>query len=130
MSGAGRAPGRPAPPPGAAFTPSGQRASCKPMPNFSIPFVTPGSATAAVPVTFVTAATWAQARERLDAKGRAFAAAAGFEPRPGRHLFLPGPDGGLAGVLFGLENPDDPGKDLLRPGPLPPLRPAGTYPVA
>src|SRR5258708_22123658 len=115
MSGAGRAPGRPAPPPGAAFTPSGQRASCKPMPDFSIPFVTPGSATAAVPVTFVTAATWAQARERLDAKGRAFAAAAGFEPRPCRHLFLPGPDGALARLPFRLQNADHAGQGLLRP---------------
>src|SRR5580704_1353828 len=97
------------------------------MPDFSIPFVTPGSATTAVPVTFVTAATWTQARERLDAKSRAFAAAAGFEPRPGRHLLLPGPDGGLAGVLFGLENADDTAKDLLRPGALPTLLPAGTY---
>jgi leucyl aminopeptidase len=97
------------------------------MLDFSIPFVTPGSATAAVPVTFVTAATWTQARERLDARSRTFAAAAGFEPRPGRHLFLPGPDGGLAGALFGLENADDAGKDLLRPGALPSLLPAGTY---
>jgi leucyl aminopeptidase len=97
------------------------------MPDFSIPLVTPGSATTAVPVTFVTAATWTQARERLDPRSRAFAAAAGFEPRPGRHLFLPGPDGGLAGVLFGLENADDAGKDLLRPGALPTLLPAGTF---
>jgi leucyl aminopeptidase len=97
------------------------------MSDFSIPFVTPGSATAAVPVTFVTAATWTQARERLDANSRAFAAAAGFEPRAGRHLLLPGGDGGLAGVLFGLENADDAGKDLLRPGALPALLPEGTY---
>jgi leucyl aminopeptidase len=97
------------------------------MPDFSIPFVSPSSATTAVPVTFVTAATWTQARERLDPKSRAFATAAGFEPRPGRHLFLPGPDGGLAGVLFGLENADDSGTDLLRPGALPTLLPSGTY---
>src|SRR5580704_7081527 len=97
------------------------------MPDFSIPFVTPGSATTAVPVTFVTAATWTQARERLDARSRAFAAAAGFEPRPGRHLFLPGPEGELAGVLFGLEPMDDTSKDLLWPGALPALLPAGTY---
>jgi leucyl aminopeptidase len=97
------------------------------MPDFAIPFVTPGSMTAAAPVTFVTAATWPQARERLDAKSRAFAAAAGFEPRAGRHLLLPGGDGSLAGVLFGLEDADDAAKDLLRPGVLPTLLPAGTY---
>jgi leucyl aminopeptidase len=97
------------------------------MPDFSIPFVTPGSATAAVPVTFVTPATWTHARERLDPKSRAFAGAAGFEPRPGRHLLLPGADGGLAGVLYGLENADDGARDLLRPGALPTLLPGGTY---
>ena len=95
----------------------------------SIPavLVAPGSATAAVPVTFVTAATWTDSRDRLDARSRAFVDAAGFEPKAGRHLLLPGPDGALAGVLFGLENADDKSKDLLRPGALPALLPAGTY---
>ena len=99
------------------------------MPHSSIPavFVSPGSATRTVPVTFVTAATWSEARDRLDARSRAFADAAGFEPRAGRHLLLPGPDGGLAGVLFGLEDADEKSKDLLRPGALPALLPAGTY---
>jgi leucyl aminopeptidase len=80
-----------------------------------------------VPVTFVTAAGWSETRERLDAQARGFTAAAGFEPRPGRHLFLPNQNGGLAGVLFGLEDADDPAKDLLRPGALPTLLPEGTY---
>jgi leucyl aminopeptidase len=99
------------------------------MPDISIPavLVASGSAPATVPVTFVTAATWAQFRDRLDARSRAFAGAAGFEPKAGRHLLLPGPDGGLAGVLFGLENAEDASKDLLRPGALPTLLPAGTY---
>jgi leucyl aminopeptidase len=99
------------------------------MPHSSIPavFVSPGSATRTVPVTFVTAATWSEARDRLDARSRAFADAAGFEPRAGRHLLLPGPDGGLAGVLFGLEDAEEKSKDLLRPGALPALLPAGTY---
>ena len=66
-----------------------------------------------VPVTFVTTATWPDVRSRLDARSRAFADAAGFEPRPGRHLLLPEPNGNLAGVLFGLEAPDEPHKDLL-----------------
>jgi leucyl aminopeptidase len=99
------------------------------MPDFPIPavFVPHGSATRTVPVTFVTAATWTETRDRLDACGRAFANAAGFEPSAGRHLLLPGPDGGLAGVLFGIENADDSAKDLLRPGALPTLLPGGTY---
>ena len=99
------------------------------MPHSAIPsaFVAPGSAPNTVPVTFVTAATWPALRDQLDARSRAFAQAAGFEPKPGRHLLLPGPEGELAGVLFGLEPADDSSKDLLRPGALPGLLPAGTY---
>jgi leucyl aminopeptidase len=81
----------------------------------------------AVPVTFVTSATWPEQRTQLDARTRAFADAAGFEPRAGRHLLLPGADGGLAGVLFALEGADDPHKDLFRPGALVGLLPAGAY---
>jgi len=75
----------------------------------------------------VTAATWAERRARLDPQTSAFADASAFEPRPGRHLLLPGADGALAGALFALENADEPHKDLLRPGALPGLLPAGTY---
>jgi leucyl aminopeptidase len=82
---------------------------------------------AAVPITFVTAASWPQQHAALDAHGRAFAEAAGFEPKAGRHLLLPGADGGLAGVLFALENADDPLKDSFRPGALATLLPAGAY---
>jgi leucyl aminopeptidase len=84
-------------------------------------------ATPAVPITFVTAAEWPQQRSQLDPHARAFAEAAGFEPKAGRHLLLPGPDGGLAGVLFALEAADDPLKDPFRPGALATLLPAGTY---
>jgi leucyl aminopeptidase len=57
---------------------------------------------------------------------RAFAKAAGFEPRPGKLLLIPAQDGKLAGVLFGLEEPDAP-IDTFRPGALVNLLPAGTY---
>ena len=63
-------------------------------------FVAHGTADA-VPIWFVTAATYADVRARLDASARAFADAAGFEPKAGRHLLLPG-QGGLGGVLFGI----------------------------
>jgi len=99
------------------------------MPDPSIPpvFLGPGEAPGAIPVTFVNPATWPLARGRLDPPAAAFAEAAGFEPRPGRHLLLPGSDGRLAGVLFGVEGADDSGKDLFRPGALPALLPAGAY---
>jgi leucyl aminopeptidase len=42
-------------------------------------------------------------------------------------LLLPGPDGGIAGVLFGLESADDPLQDAFRPGVLATALPAGVY---
>src|SRR5882724_9498127 len=90
-------------------------------------FLPRGHSATTVPVTFVNAATWRDLRERLDARARAFADAAGFEPKAGRHLLLPGADGGLAGVLLALENVDDPSKDLFRPGSLAGLLPSGAY---
>jgi leucyl aminopeptidase len=89
-------------------------------------FVARGEAAQPVPIWFVTAATEPQVRGDLDSGARAFAGAAGFEPQPGRHLLLPGADT-LSGVLFGLEAPDKPVKDLFSPGRLPSLLPAGTY---
>jgi leucyl aminopeptidase len=87
-------------------------------------FVARGTADA-VPIWFVTAATYADVRARLEASARAFADAAGFEPKAGRHLLLPG-QGGLGGVLFGIEATDDV-KDLFLPGRLPQLLPDGVY---
>jgi leucyl aminopeptidase len=80
-----------------------------------------------VPISFVTAATWPELRGRLDERGRAFADAAAFEPRAGRHLLLPGSDGGLAGALYGLEDADQSHRDMFHPGALPTVLPTGTY---
>jgi leucyl aminopeptidase len=90
-------------------------------------FLPRGHSVATVPVTFVHAANWPELRGRLDARARGFADAAGFEPKAGRHLLLPGADGSLAGVLFALERPEEPNKDLFWPGALPALLPAGAY---
>src|SRR5215831_11524918 len=90
-------------------------------------FLPRGQSATTVPVTFVNAATWPDLRQRLDARARAFADAAGFEPKAGRHLLLPAADGALAGVLFALEGEDDASKDLFWPGALAPLLPAGAY---
>jgi len=81
-------------------------------------FVAKGAA--AQPIWLVTAANWPQVRQMLDARGRAFAEAAQFEPRPGRHLLVPAGEGAL--VLFALDS-DDP----FSPGRLPELLPSGTY---
>jgi leucyl aminopeptidase len=90
-------------------------------------FVPRGQSATTIPINFVNAATWRDLRAALDSRAGAFADAAGFEPKPGRHLLLPAPGGGLAGVLFALEAPDDPNRDLFLPGALPGLLPAGAY---
>ena len=87
-------------------------------------FVARGSA-AAIPIWFVTAQSYADVRQRIGAEACAFADAAGFEPKAGRHLLLPGKNG-LGGVLFGLEGADD-AKDLFSPGRLPQHLPDGVY---
>src|SRR5260370_4153349 len=88
-------------------------------------FLPRGRSVATVPVTFVNAATWRERRETLDSPARAFVDPAGFEPKAGRHCLLP--SGGLGGILFALERPDEPNKDLFWPGALPALLPTGAY---
>jgi leucyl aminopeptidase len=89
-------------------------------------FVAHGAAPT-VPIIFASTATWPQQRAQLDTQARAYAEAAGFEPKPSRHLLLPAADGSIAGVLFGLEDADDPLKDTFRPGALATALPAGNY---
>jgi leucyl aminopeptidase len=81
----------------------------------------------AVPILFVTAANFSEATKVLDERAHVFVRAAGFEPKPGRHLVVPAADGKLAGVLFGIEAADAPVKDLFRPGQLSGLLPPGSY---
>ena len=57
---------------------------------------------------------------------RTYAAAAGFEPKPGKLLLLQKLDGKLAGVLFGIEAPGG-AIDPFRPGQLVNMLPAGIY---
>jgi leucyl aminopeptidase len=90
-------------------------------------FLPPGQTASTIPLTFVNDSSWRDVREGLDPRARAFADAAGFEPSPGRHLLLPSAEGGLAGVLFALENSEDANKDLFRPAALCSLLPPGAY---
>src|SRR5882672_7671704 len=85
------------------------------------------AASAAVAIRCVTSATWPDVRAGLAAPARTFADAAGFEPRAGRHLLLPAPDGSLAGVLFGVDADDHPARDPFAAGALPGLLPNGTF---
>lgn len=79
------------------------------------------------PILFATESDWPSLRQGLDAGARAFADAAGFEPKPGRHLLLPGGATGLAAVLFGIGRGDAPHHDRFEAGRLPGVLPAGTY---
>src|SRR5271163_3634723 len=98
-------------------------------------FAAPATANA-VPIWFVTAETYPAVRDRLDASARSYAEAAGFEPKAGRHLLLPGNGGhgsnnlgnnGLGGVLFGIEAADEAVKDRFLPGRLSQNLPDGVY---
>jgi len=88
-------------------------------------FLIPGSV-ATVPIWFVNTASWHDVRVGLDHRACAFAEASGFEPTVGRHAFLPGPDGTLAGVLFGQEDDAKP-KDPFLAGKLATTLPRGAY---
>jgi leucyl aminopeptidase len=90
-------------------------------------FVAQGEAANAVPIWFVTAEGWDDGGGPLDAPTRVFARAAGYEPRPGSHLLVPGANSKLGGVLFGIENPKAVNKNLFLPGKLADVLPAGTY---
>jgi leucyl aminopeptidase len=79
----------------------------------------------AQPIWFVTPASLPKVVAKLDKRARAFVKAAGFEPRPGRHLILPGANG-TGGALFGLESAKD-GSNAFLPGLLPGVLPAGTW---
>jgi leucyl aminopeptidase len=88
-------------------------------------FLAPGSA-ATVPIWFVTPSNWRDLRATLDPGAAAFAEACGFEPIAGRHAFLPGPAGTLAGVLFAQEDDHKP-KDPFLAGKLAGMLPHGGY---
>src|SRR4051795_2394621 len=81
----------------------------------------------AIPITFVTKASWDQVAERLPAAQRQFATASAFTAKPGGYLALPAPDGAIAQVLFGIEDESARSRDLFRPGQLPGLLPPGAY---
>jgi leucyl aminopeptidase len=83
----------------------------------------------AVPIWFVTSANYKDVRKMIGAEARSFADAAGFEPKSGRHLLLPGKgddDVRLGGVLFGLEGGDET-TDPFLPGRLAQHLPDGIY---
>jgi leucyl aminopeptidase len=91
-------------------------------------FIT-GQTAGAIPIWFVTATSYPDVRKIIGTEACAFADAAGFEPKAGRLLLLPGQKGEtsrLGGVLFGLEGADET-PNLFLPGRLSTQLPNGVY---
>jgi leucyl aminopeptidase len=84
-------------------------------------------ASSAIPITFVTKATWSDIDATLPPQARQFAQANGFAAKPGECLTLPAADGAIAHVIFGLEDETAKWRDLFWPGQLPGLLPPGVY---
>ncbi len=80
----------------------------------------------AVPIHCVSREGWNAAAERLG-PGAAFARALGFEGKAGQQALLPGPQGVLGAVLFGVEASSSRLHDPLLPGRLATALPPGTY---
>ena len=83
--------------------------------------------TQGIPVHLVDEACWTRIEAGLEAPQRGFLAATGFKPKAGGLALLPGAEGGLDRVLFGLGDLQAPAFDRLQTGRLPGLLPPGTY---
>ncbi|KQT77949.1 leucyl aminopeptidase family protein [Methylobacterium sp. Leaf466] len=92
------------------------------MPSRPPELLPPG--TAATPIACLTLEEWPAARDALSRAQGAYCTAVDFTPKAGRIVLLPGEDGTLARVLYGL---GEPGEDRLVAGKLPGLLPPGTY---
>src|SRR5215213_3357939 len=84
-------------------------------------------AASAIPITFATKATWDAISAGLPGEARQFAIGNGFTAKAGACITLPGADGKIAHVVFGLEEETSKGHDPFRPGQLPGLLPPGIY---
>src|SRR3954452_9636122 len=84
-------------------------------------------ATSDIPITFATKATWEAVCAGLPGEARQFALANAFTAKPGACLTLPGADGKIAHVVFGLDEETSKTRDPFRPGQLPGLLPPGVY---
>jgi leucyl aminopeptidase len=88
---------------------------------------TTAAAEEAIPITFVTKATWGSIGTALEGSARHYAEANGFAAKPGQYLALPAANGDISQVLFGLSDASDQSRDPFLTGKLPGLLPAGTF---
>jgi leucyl aminopeptidase len=82
---------------------------------------------AAVPIRFIAPSEDDGHLDGLTDPQRAYLEATGFKPNAGRVALLPGADGRIERVLFGLGEPGDAERSGLLPGKLADALPAGTY---
>jgi len=94
------------------------------MPDCFLDSVTAGPS---VPVRGVVASDLAGLVASLDRPSAAWVAANDFSAAAGTVLPIPGPDGALASVLFGLGEPNTDPRSALLPGLLAKLLPPGDY---
>jgi leucyl aminopeptidase len=88
---------------------------------------TTAAAEEAIPITFVTKATWESIGAALDGSARRYAEANSFAAKPGQYLALPAASGDISQVLFGLSDASGQSRDPFLTGKLPGLLPAGTF---
>jgi leucyl aminopeptidase len=81
-----------------------------------------------VPIRLVTEETWDRISASLDPMAAGYAAATGFDGKPGSAALLPGSDGTIAAVLFGVESGDS--ADPFAFGRLATALPKGLYQLA
>lgn len=79
------------------------------------------------PIWLVNEATWSQVAENLPPAARSFVKVQDFEAKAGSYCILPDAEGGLLGVLFGLDGEDAKSVNPFLVGKLPTLLPEGVY---
>ena len=89
-----------------------------------------GSPPAATPIYGVTAKTLSARLERFGVAAATYASACGFKAERGHMLLVPGPDGAIVGVMFGVEGDDAKPRDAYLAGRLATMLPAGRYRLA
>ena len=89
-----------------------------------------GETSSAIPIHFVSEGQKLEELPGLDGHAMAWVSALGFTGAARRHVLVPGPEGRLSAVLFGIgrgQSGDPSGPASLLSGLLPGVLPAGTY---
>jgi leucyl aminopeptidase len=91
------------------------------------PTLAPAAASGSRPIWCVSGDDWPALARKLPAAARAYAEASGFKAEAGGVLVLPGADGKILGVLFGIEKKSARVRDAFLAGKLAAALPAGVW---